>query len=351
MSLCCRIVALLLLPAATMLPGCGRKTALIPPQDLLPVAIGDLHYRLDENGVTLRWTYPSELKNGDDLFFIESFEVLRAEIPEEQFCEGCPVKFEEPVKIAGGYLPESGESRTADYTEGNLQYGYRYLYKVRSLAEGRYRGEDSNVISFTWRPPPKAPQGLQVEPGDRRIALIWQPVRENIQDDDLSVPPSYRVYRKKGEGQFIELGGLVQKPAFIDVGLENDTSYSYRVRAFVKIAQTLQAGEASTAISAVPRDLTPPPSPQELVAIATPAGVKLAWQAVTGADIAGYRIYRREENAQQAQLIAEVGTDRNQYVDQDNIIGRKLFYSITSFDRAEPVNESQPSQEVIIGLR
>ena len=347
----CRIVVSLVLSLLALLPGCGRKTALIPPQELVPVAINDLRYRLDENGATLVWTYPAQLRNGDELFFIENFEVLRAVIPEEQFCEGCPVPFEEPVEIAGGYLPASGSSRTAEYADEHLQNGYRYLFKVRSRAEGWYWSSDSNVISFTWKPPPKAPQGVQAEPGDRQIVLRWQPVRENIQGNVLGTAPMYRVYRKKGETRFIELDELVQEPAFIDVGLDNDTSYSYRVRALVQFAGTLQAGEASQVISAVPRDLTPPPPPRDLLAIETPGGVKLVWQALTGQDIAGYRIYRREENAQQAEMIAELGNDRNQYMDQEKMSGRKMFYSVTSFDRAEPVNESQPSLEVTIDLR
>jgi len=351
MFLLCRIVAFLLISVIALLPGCGRKSALIPPQELAPVTINDLHYTLDENGVTLRWTFPKRLRNGDELFFIESFELLRAAIPEEHFCEGCPVEFGEPLEIAGGYVPESGASRTAQYTEGHLQNDYRYLYKVRSRAEGWYLSSDSNIVSFTWRPPPKAPQEVQIEPGDRKIALSWQPVRENIQDDVLDVTPMYRVYRKKGETEFLELDEFVQEPAFTDVGLDNDMLYSYRVRAFVRIAGTLQAGEASQVISATPRDLTPPPSPQDLVAIATPDGVKLAWLAVTEEDIAGYRIYRREENELQAELIAEVATGRNQYVDQDEISGRKMFYSVTSFDRSEPVNESQPSLEAFIDLQ
>jgi hypothetical protein len=351
MFLRCRIVALLLLAALTLLPGCGRKIPLIPPQELVPEAINDLRYSLDENGLTLRWTYPARQKNGDELLFIESFEVLRAAIPAEQFCEGCPVEFEEPVKIAGGYLPLSGERKTAEYTEGHLQNGYRYLYKVRSSGGGWYGSSDSNQISFTWGPPPKAPRGVQVVPGDRRLVLSWQPVRENIQGDALGVVPMYRVYRKKGEAQFVELDEFVQEPAFIDVDLENDALYTYRVRAFVQMTGTLQAGEASREISAVPLDLSPPPSPLNLVAIETPAGVKLVWQAVTWEDIAGYRIYRREENARQAEVIAEVGIDRNQYVDRDKMSGRKVYYSVTSFDNAEPANESAPSLEVFVDQR
>ena len=351
MSQRCSIIVFLLLSLFALLPGCGRKTPLIPPQELVPVAINDLHYKLDENGATLIWTYPAQLKNGDELFFIENFELLRAVIPEEQFCEGCPVQFEKTVEIAGGYLPESGASRTAEYTEVHLQNGYRYLFKVRSRAEGWYWSSDSNVISFTWRPPPRAPQGVQAEPGDRRIVLSWKPVTENTQGDALDGTTMYRVFRKKGEAQFTELGELTKDPVFIDFGLDNDTSYSYKVRALVQFAGTVQAGEASQVVSAMPRDLTPPAPPRDLVAIETPGGIKLVWQVVTGEDIAGYRIYRREENAQKAELIAELGSDLNQYLDQERLGGRKMFYSVTSFDRAESANESQPSLEVIIDLR
>ena len=346
-----RIAVLVLLSLLALLPRCGKKTALIPPQELVPAAINDLRYRLDENGATLTWTYPEQLKNGDKLFHIESFEVLRAVIPEEQFCAGCPVEFEDPIEITGGYLPASGESRMAEYTEVHLQNGYRYVFKVRSRADGWYRSSDSNVISFSWRPPPEPPQEVKAEPGDRRITLSWQPVRKNIQGEVLAVPAKYRVYRKKGDGQFVELDEFVAEPVFMDVGLENDTPYSYRVRAFMQVDETLQAGAPSQIISSIPRDLTPPPPPLDLVAIETPGGVKLVWRAVTGHDVAGYRIYRRDENAKQAEMIAELGIERNQYMDQERMSGRKVFYWVTSFDGAEPANESQPSLEVFIDLQ
>jgi hypothetical protein len=351
MFLWVRYFVVLLLALFAVLPGCGRKLDLIPPQELVPVAINDLRDTLDENGVTLTWTYPARLKNGDNLSFIENFTVLRADIPEEQFCEGCPVEFKKSEDIPGGALPGPGKSRTAEYGEGNLQYGYRYLYKVRSQAVGGYIGGDSNMISFTWRPPPKAPQEVQVEPGDSRITLKWQPVLENIQGDALGVSPMYKIYRKKGMEQFIGVNDFIREPAFTDIGLENDTFYSYRVRAFVRIGGSLQAGEASQIISAKPRDLTPPTPPRNLLAIKIPAGIKLVWQAVTDEDLAGYRVYRREENAPRAELIAEIGSDLNQYVDQETISARKVFYSVTSFDRAEPANESQPSPEVFIDMR
>ncbi|MDH3783116.1 MAG: hypothetical protein OES33_10405, partial [Desulfobulbaceae bacterium] len=61
--------------------------------------------------------------------------------------------------------------------------------------------------------------------------------------------------------------------------------------------------------------------------------------------------YRRDEDTVLALLIAEVGPDQNQYIDQTSVDGRKLFYTVTSFDTAQPVNESLPSEEEVIDLR
>lgn len=348
---CRSLAAITLLLALTLLPGCGRKTALTPPQKLVPVAISDLHYFLDESGVSLQWTYPVKMENGDELLAIESFEVLRAAIPEEEYCGGCPVRFAKHASVAGGLLPATGASRMATYKEADLQDGYRYLYKVRSRAGWWYPSSDSNIVSFAWRRPPEVPAGLQIVPGDRMLALSWEPVTDNIAGDPLGQEPVYQVYRKSGEARFAALGEPVQGLEFIDTGLNNGILHLYRVRAFVTFGDTLQAGGFSQEMSGIPQDLTPPAQPWNLVVIATPAGVKLAWQTVLGDDLAGFRIYRREDKSAEPEFIAEVGPDQNQYVDLDVAAGRKWFYSVTSFDRSQPPNESLPETESLIDLQ
>ena len=342
---CRSLTAIMLLLALTIMPACGKKTALVPPQDLAPAAINDLHFFLNENGVSLKWTYPVKMVNGDALSAIESFEILRTEIPEEEYCEGCPVRFEKQALIDGGPIPASGQTKTAAYKEADLQNGYRYLYKVRSQAGRWYPSSDSNIISFTWRSPPKVPKGLQVVAGDRKLTLTWEPVKENIAGNSLGKVPVYQIYCKNVNGEFAALGEPVPGLKFIDTGLNNDMLYIYRVRVLVTFADTLQAGGVSREISGIPQDLTPPDQPGHLVAIETPAGMKLAWQAVLNDDLGGYRIYRREEKSALPELIAEVGPDQNQYVDKDITGDRKWFYSVSSFDKAQPPNESLRATE------
>jgi len=345
------VTAVTLLLLITLLPGCGRKTALIPPQRLVPERIYDLRYALDEDGVTLQWSYPTKMENGDDLQVIKNFEIYRAVIPEAAYCPGCPLHYEVPVEIDGGRLPPAGGGRTAVYKEGFLQNGYRYLYKVRSRAASWYPSADSNVVSFVRDVPPKAPQSLQIEAGDGILVLRWDPVTENIEGQVLEHPAQYRIYRRSGDKDFTALGEPIQEPEFTDAGLVNARLYAYKVRALALYGDTLQAGGASQEVAGVPRDLAPPPQPQNLEVIAVPGGVKLVWQAVAGNDLAGYRIYRRQEESGGPELIAEVGPDRNQYIDQPRGDGRKLYYSVTAFDTAQPANEGLPTGEEFIDLR
>lgn len=333
-----------------LLPACGRKTSLVPPQKLVPVAITDLQYVLHENGVTLKWSFPTKMESGDELQAIDSFEIYRAAISEEKYCEDCPVQYEEPVEIDGGRLPPSGGGRTAIYREGYLQSGYRYLYKVRSRAGWWYPSSDSNVVTFVWNIPPRAPDGLQLEAADRAISLRWQPVKENLEGAPLPQEPVYEIYRQRGDAGFGVIAGPLKGAEFTDTGLENEKLYSYRVRALIRHGDTLQAGEPSQVVSGKPEDLTPPPPPQHLVAVALPIGVKLAWEAVVSRDLAGYRVYRREAGSTVQKLVAELGPDQNQYIDQAVDPGKKWSYSVSSFDTAQQVNESKPSEEAVVIL-
>ena len=334
-----------------LLSGCGRKTALVPPQKLVPEKINDLRYVLDEYGVTLKWSYPAKMENGDELQAIESFEIYRAVIPEEEFCQGCPVQYEEALTIDGGGLPPTGETRTGVYTERDLQSGHRYFYKIRSRAGWWYPSADSNVISFFRGVPPKPPQGLRIEADDRSLALNWEPVTENIEAKPLADSALYQVYRRSDNEDFAAVGEPVREAKFIDADLLNSKHYSYKVRALVRYIDTLQAGGASQPVSGMPRDLTPPPPPQHLVAVEIPDGVKLAWQAVASDDLAGYRIYRREEESAVPELIAELEPEGDQYIDKSVTIGRKWFYTVTSIDTAQPFNESLPAAEAVIDMR
>jgi hypothetical protein len=334
-----------------LLVGCGKKTSLIPPQKLVPVRITDLRYSLDEKGVTLKWSYPEKMENGDTLQAIESFEVYRAGIPVEDFCQECPVQFDDPVEIDGGRLSGSGELKTAVYTDANLLKGYRYFYKIRSRAGWWYPSGDSNTVSFLWAVVPGMVQNLRLESGDKKIILRWDPVQNNTAGEPLEQEVMYQIYRKKTGEDFSPQGETIQKTEFSDEDVVNGQFYTYKVQALIKTDDSWQKGLESGSVSGAVRALSSLASPQHPVAVKIPEGVKLLWQGISSGDLAGYRIYRRAGDSDQAEFLAEVGPGQDYYIDGSDTGGRFWFYSVTSFDTAKPVNESVPSEEALIDLR
>lgn len=143
-----------ILLALVLLVGCGRKTLPVPPQGLLPAPISDLAYTPDADGVTLTWSYPMRLENGEPLDQVDGFELIRAVMPDEDDCAGCPIPFQRPEKIPAASLGEAGNRDGAVRVSYHLPLdrpGYRYTFKVRSFRSGVWRSSrDSNTVSFVW---------------------------------------------------------------------------------------------------------------------------------------------------------------------------------------------------------
>jgi hypothetical protein len=140
------------------LAGCGRKTMVVPPQSVVPVAVDDLRFSLTEKGVIMNWSFPQQTVHGESLSRIDSFELLRAEVPVEDYCAGCPQPFGSPVIIQGGTLPDDGTGRQAHFEDTSLRARHHYVYKVRSRAGWRGGSSaDSNIVRFVWARPELLP--------------------------------------------------------------------------------------------------------------------------------------------------------------------------------------------------
>jgi len=164
------LLALALLLSA-LVGGCGLKTPPIPPYEAVPQAIRDLQFSQDENQVVLTWTYPHQTTVGTEIPSIQSFLVLRAVVPEADYCATCPVVFSSAVEVEAEKAIVNAKKRQARYTEAILRPGHRYVYKVQTKAAGGLVSDDSNTVSFFWDSPAKAPEELTTEAADSRITL------------------------------------------------------------------------------------------------------------------------------------------------------------------------------------
>lgn len=340
----CLAVLLGLLMVA-MLNGCGYKTTPVPPQEIVPKPITDLHYELDEKGVTLTWTYPSETVKGESLSEISTFQLYRAVMPPDQYCDSCPVPFGEPLTIPGGAVA-SGKPRQAVYKTTLLRPGNLFFFKVRSRTGWWAESEDSNIVSFIWNIPPAAPPNLAAQAGDSRIRLSWSPVTAHMDGSPIRESVRYRIFRSQGGGQFAPLGDLLEATEYVDTGVVNGRKYQYRVQAVTMYEKGEVGGGTTPPVEAVPVDMTAPPAPVGVNAVMTSAGVKVVWDPVPHGEVRGYRVYRRVPGERQPVRIGEVAAPTTIFDDRTLPAAGKWFYSVSSIDGASPANESPASAEV-----
>jgi len=340
------VVLAVLVTAVAWLSGCGYKTRPVPPQEVVPRPITDLRYTLTEKGVTLTWTYPKETVKGTPITGIDAFLLYRAVVPKDDYCAGCPLPFGEPMVIDGGEVPKDGV-RQGVWSSSLLRPGHRYFFKIRSRLGWWTESADSNVVSFLWEIPVKAPAGLQAEAGDGEVGLRWRPVTEKIDSSPVEGEVRYQVYRAAAGGPFQALGRPVTETAFTDTTAKNGVTYYYQVQAVEVAGTDTVAGGMSEPVSARPRDLTPPPPPGGVRALRTAKGVKVFWDPVEDADLKGYRVYRRVDGGK-PQLVGEVLHPYTLFTDEAVPDAKRWYYSVTSFDHQDPANESVASPEALV---
>jgi hypothetical protein len=332
--------------AFLMLTACGRKTLPIPPHEAVPEAIRDLRFQQDESLVVLTWTYPKVTTVGTKLPVVESFLVLRAVVPEQEYCPGCPVTFSSAEEVKAAQAITDSKRRQARYTETVLRPGHRYLYQVQTKAGWRVVSEPSNMVSFSWDSPAMAPDELTTKTGDGRAILNWLPVTTLINGQAVASPILYQVYRGPAPETFRPVGEPVAETTYEDSGLVNGLTYYYHVRAARNSGDTRLIGLASHVVTVTPRDLTPPTPPRGLTGVVVAGGVKLLWERGTEKDLAGYRIYRRLPDEARPTRIGEVDRAEITFIDQLPQAPGGCYWSITAYDKAEPTNESVFSKEL-----
>lgn len=331
--------------AGFLLSGCGKKTPPVPPEVAISVAVDDLRYEYNLENVSFSWKYPTKSVAGMALDDIGYFILYQSETSEDEYCSGCPIDFKPKLKIDAELLSPGEEVKIQ---QADFRPGHNYSYMVKAHSGWNIVSEESNKVSFWWDYQALPPSGLKLQVGDKKLHLNWQPVTSYAGGDPLSWPVRYQVYRRTEDKKFSALGAPITRTSFVDETVQNDREYFYQVQTKHVYHETLVPGGYSKTISAVPSDITPPSVPQLLSAVRVSGGVKILWDSVTAIDLAGYRIYRRTDETPWAR-VGQTSAGAFSFLDISIPAGQAVwYYSITSFDRETPPNESSFSQELSV---
>jgi hypothetical protein len=354
--------------------GCGAPGDPTPPSPPVPAAIKDLTAHQAGDGVELAFTPPVKSISGDKLPSVPAVEILRGALKPS----GSPdAKSFRVVYTIPGALVEN--YRTKDQLrftdpiaveDTKAHPGATFVYIVRTRVSQKRSSADSNAITVRIFPVPERIASLHTELTEPAIELTWPaPARYSTGDALLSFS-GYRIYRGELDLQAHETVskdlafnkwnsplaalGTASTNSYRDTQFEFGKTYVYVVRTLVTQEGTEIESDNSDPATVTARDTFPPAAPQGLVAAVLPGAtpgtvlVDLSWSINLETDLAGYRVYRSEQEGTKGQLVTGELLPTPAVRDTSVEPGHRYWYSVTAVDRAG--NESAPCAPVAVDL-
>jgi hypothetical protein len=350
--------------------GCGAPGEPTPPVPIIPARVTDLAAQQTGDAVQLTFTFPTKTAKGEALSEAPAIEVLRGGLNPD----GTPdaKSFHTVATIPGAVV---GEYRVADKAQiidrvapEDVRASPRggLAYRVRTRASYKRASADSNTTIIHIQPVPERITSLHAEVTEPAIELSWSAPTRTSSGDPLPAITEYRIYRGEidpssadvaakdlSQARWKSPAALVTSSAttgYRDAAFDFDKTYVYTVRTVITGEGGSVESSDSSAVIVTPHDTFPPATPEGLVAAAIrpdpngPPEVDLSWSINTEADLAGYRVYRSEQEGTKGELITPVLLLSPAYRDTSVQPGHRYLYYVTGVDRAG--NESAPSARV-----
>ena len=382
-------LAICLLLASTSL-ACGKKGDPQPPLPRGPNAVKDLAVEQEGQEAVLTFSFPDRLLTGGPLTDLDSIEVYRVVNPSPDLTT--PRRSGGPPSSTGASsssglipLPGAGERREATnvrLAEESFYAGAERVATLRSPAiaeatrgasvvyrdplESLFLQEDgphpvayavvsvrrngersplSNIVALT---PDIAPQAPELSPpllDEGRVCLEWTEPRQNVLFQPVEVG-GYRVYRRplsdEAYDRPLNASPIVQ-PSFVDTTAPYGVPVAYTVRAVLATNPKIE-GLPAEEIFVLARDVYPPNAPAHVDVLSERTLVRVLWDPVEAADLAGYVVFRAEGTSPPVRMNDQPLTDPF-FTDKSVKPGRRYRYTVRSIDRAG--NLSVPSVEAL----
>ncbi len=353
-SRCKKICSSVLLVAAVLLSGCGKRLPPQPPIERVQQRTESLSGVQRGNQVLLSWPAPLRNAPNSSVQSVRRIDVYRlAEKPtsplpltEEEFAERSTLI---------GSVPYDDIKNTKDtltYRDTLELAGEptRLRYAVRYVNHAGQRASFSNILLIE----PAArianpPTVLPAEYNETGITIKWQPSSTNI---DGSVPVNllgYNVYRLDESQSDVDQNpinaSLVSGTQFVDKNFKFGQTYRYFARSVSLGTGGAQVESVNSNIVPVtPRDTFPPSAPAGISLAPAPGRLSMYFAPNQEPDLAGYNIFRSTDPNLPKKKWIKLNTSlwtKTTFTDDKVESGKTYYYYITAVDQAG--NESEPS--------
>ena len=346
-----RIVqALVLASAAGWLFGCGVQGTPHPPRLERPAKITNLSAMQIGQSLEVHFTLPQLTTDGERLTKPLEVEILRALVPQGNGLSKLPEPEVWMHLIHDEWLPYAqgnDVSYSAHLTEREFHdwRGQTLVVGVRTLTRGfRHRvidSDPSNLVDVPIFDVSGPVESIKCVTTEKAVEIQFSPPATTLSGEPIHDLTGYRIYRSStGRAGSFELLGETASSPYRDTQFEFGQAYYYQIRAVFGKLGHLAMSDASAAVKVMPRDVFPPAPPQGLSSIYSGGAVELVWTANTEADLAGYNVYRLEN--QTARRVNKELVRTPIFRDTSAEPGKTLTYYVTAVDLSG--NESKPSK-------
>ena len=354
--------------------GCGAPGEPVPPSPPVPVAVSDLAAHQSGDGVELVFGLPAKSISGEKLLAVPAAEIVRGSLKANGAADSKSfrVVYTIPSALVGNYL-SAGHVHFTDpisSDETKAHPGATYAYLVRTRLLKKRASADSNVVTARVFPVPQPISSVQFQVTETAVNLTWPAPTQTSAGDPLSAVSGYRVYRGEIDPHApaptskdlsathwiapLALLGPSTTTSFSDTQFDFGKTYAYFVRSVITVqGNEIESGD-SEPVTVTPLDTFPPAAPQGLVAAVLPGAtpttfvVDLSWSINVETDLAGYRVYRTEQEGARGQLITPDLLPVPAVRDSSVMPGHRYWYTVTAVDRAG--NESAHSNPVAVDI-
>jgi hypothetical protein len=352
--------------------GCGAPGEPVPPSPLVPTAIMDLAAHQAGDGAELSFTLPSNSISGEKLPAPPAVEIFRGVVRPDGSTDAKSfrVVYTIPGALAESYRAE-GHVRFTDPIapeETKAHPGGAVAYAVRTRASRKRASADSNLVTLRIFPVPAPLASVEARVTESAVELSWPVPTATAAGQPVSTITGYRIYRSetrpsvsspppqdlppgKPQARAALLGSSATNN-YRDTSVVFDHTYVYIVRSVVQVEGNELESSDSQPVTVTPRDIFPPAAPQGLVAALLPGPapgtvvVDLSWSINLETDLAGYRVYRSEQEGTRGQLVTSELLPTPAVRDTSVEPGHRYWYTVTAVDRTG--NESEPGAPVVV---
>jgi hypothetical protein len=342
---------------------CGRKGPLQPPLVRGPQAVISFKAHQRGGSVVLEWMNPARSVDGRPLGSLKAAEIWVLVLGPGGGKQPPRLQdFEARARLGRRLSPQEFRpdfrSPSDEATSAAFVYPFPadkagslvLAFSVRVLDAGNRPSKFCAPVLVDTRICPLPPEIAELLVFKDRVEVGWVPPAANIDRSSPANVSGYSVYRSEGRGRPEKLTlSPAAGPSFNDRHFSFGVSYRYVVRACAAGTDSGLESDDSAGREVTPRDTFPPDPPAGLVALAGPGVISLSWDPVKEEDLAGYRVWRRDQGGPEFTSLTPAAIPGNSFTDLSVEKGKVYVYGVSALDKNG--NESSKTESGPVGLK